>query len=398
MAHCSARSRVNGEGTVNLSTAYLLYFTGGIFGLHHAYLNRPEQAILWYTTWGLFGIGLLRDLINVPYYVSLCRDDRTNDVAARARAATVEAMEYIPQFSLARIILMGFFGSYFGSLASCLVALPRKEDSIVVGSDLWWTDMVYGLLRVLGCAVGIWLVGNMGEEMIAKTQPKIQNGNILSDRNKKCGFLDLATWCMGSLMVLRSPVLGGIVCAVKRRRYKSTMRPEQSASKRIARHLLQCVVFTAVIMLAAYNHGSILVNGDRVYLGDALKNAYHSNFWKEFDWEQFNQQRQSSGGGGEYLKNTFDISGERAARRTLGVARDATHAEVRSAYKKLALKYHPDKIGSDATVKEVEKANQQFNNVQEAYDVLNNIEQARKKRERGREEDGRSSSSYREEM
>ena len=154
--------------------------------------------------------------------------------------------------------------------------------------------------------------------------------------------------------------------------------------------------------IAAVNHGSIIVNGNRVYLQDALKNALHSNFWKEFDWEKFREQQQSSSGGGsDYLKNAFDISGERAARRTLGVARDATHSEIRSAYKKLALKYHPDKIGSDATEKEIEEANRQFNKVQEAYDVLNSIEQVRKKRNRDAEEtttDARGDSYQRDEM
>ena len=97
------------------------------------------------------------------------------------------------------------------------------------------------------------------------------------------------------------------------------------------------------------------------------------------------------------------MGGERAARRTLGVARDASHSDLRSAYKKLALKYHPDKIGSDATDGEIEEANRQFNKVQEAYEILNDIEQARKKRERDLAEgsqqrkeggDGSSSSRY----
>jgi translocation protein SEC63 len=32
----------------------------------------------------------------------------------------------------------------------------------------------------------------------------------------------------------------------------------------------------------------------------------------------------------------------------LGVARDATDKEIRSAYRQLSLKYHPDKVGSGA--------------------------------------------------
>ena len=102
-AHQSS-DRLNSSINVNLPIAYLLYFFGGIFGLHHAYLNRPYQGLAWYATCGLFGFGLLRDLYRIPTYVSLCRDDRTNDVAARVRAATIVAREGVPKFSLVRVI------------------------------------------------------------------------------------------------------------------------------------------------------------------------------------------------------------------------------------------------------------------------------------------------------
>lgn len=48
---------------------------------------------------------------------------------------------------------------------------------------------------------------------------------------------------------------------------------------------------------------------------------------------------------------------------TLGVAKDATEAQIKAAYRKLARKYHPD-------VSKVEDAEAQFKRVQRAYDVL----------------------------
>jgi len=378
-------SSTTNNNNINLPTAYILYFLGGTFGLHHAYLNRPNQALAWYSTLGLFGIGLLRDLFKIPYYVSLCRDDQQKDVTARARAANVEARDGIPPWSFSRMIMMIVFGTYFGFLVSCLVALPRKEDD---GSDdtLWWTNVVYGLLRAFGCSIGIWLVGNMGEEMIYTTKVPKEGDTLLQpdDNLQKGEFMKLTQWCTGSFILLNSPALGGIIYAVRRRRYRPTMKPQQSSMKRVGKHIMKCIVFSALMTIAIYNYGSINFNGHSVYLSDAVKNAINSNFWKEFDWEQFRQQQQSSSGAGsDYLKKAFDISGERSARRTLGVARNASHAEVRSAYKKLALKYHPDKVGADATEQEMEETNQQFVKVQEAYDVLNCIEQDRKKKERG---------------
>jgi len=55
--------------------------------------------------------------------------------------------------------------------------------------------------------------------------------------------------------------------------------------------------------------------------------------------------------------------------KTLGVSKDATKDEISKAYKKLALKYHPDKqIGKSD--EEKKKAEETFKKLSEAYEVL----------------------------
>lgn len=50
----------------------------------------------------------------------------------------------------------------------------------------------------------------------------------------------------------------------------------------------------------------------------------------------------------------------------LGVTRDATTVEIKKAFKKLALSYHPDKVPEE----EREVAEAKFKEISQAYEIL----------------------------
>ena len=54
--------------------------------------------------------------------------------------------------------------------------------------------------------------------------------------------------------------------------------------------------------------------------------------------------------------------------KTLGVPRTATAADIKKAYRRLAMKYHPDRNPGDA------EAEEQFKEAKEAYEVLSDAQ------------------------
>ena len=68
--------------------------------------------------------------------------------------------------------------------------------------------------------------------------------------------------------------------------------------------------------------------------------------------------------------------------KILGVQRTASSKEIKSAYRKLALQWHPDKVEGDEAAKE--EAEKKFHDIGEAYEVLSNDE-LRGKYDRGEE-------------
>jgi TM2 domain-containing membrane protein YozV len=65
---------------ITLSAAYLLLVIGGTMGLHLAYLGRQYQAVVWSTTLGMFGFGVLRDIFTIPRYVREANGDESEQL------------------------------------------------------------------------------------------------------------------------------------------------------------------------------------------------------------------------------------------------------------------------------------------------------------------------------
>lgn len=81
-------------------------------------------------------------------------------------------------------------------------------------------------------------------------------------------------------------------------------------------------------------------------------------------------RRQASGRTDERRAPKSADHDEKWARRKLGVTKDASWAEIRTAYKQQSAKWHPDR---HRTAGAKEKAEERFKDVQRAYQVLQKL-------------------------
>ena len=68
-AHPGALQQVRHPGERDLVEAYILCLFLGWFGGHRFYFRQPGLGVLYFLTFGIFGLGVIADMIRMPYMV-----------------------------------------------------------------------------------------------------------------------------------------------------------------------------------------------------------------------------------------------------------------------------------------------------------------------------------------
>ena len=116
----------------NTGMAYLLWslWFFGFAGLHRFYLGKPISGLIWFLTWGLFGMGQIVDFFLIPDMV-----ERKNfKYRARLREARYEqlpaAVSTTPPPSDTQLILKLLSEQPEATLADCVLATGKDTSKV----------------------------------------------------------------------------------------------------------------------------------------------------------------------------------------------------------------------------------------------------------------------------
>ena len=119
-------------------------------------------------------------------------------------------------------------------------------------------------------------------------------------------------------------------------------------------------------------------DGEKIKLRDAIVNMLNSPAWREFaDAMGILFQRLRHHGFADTFRTFIDLAdveGEQRSLEILGLEKGATEAQVKRAYKKLVVRYHPDKNKEEGTA-------ERFMEIQKAYETLGKIFRSRREKE-----------------
>ena len=227
----------------------------------------------------------------------------------------------------------------------------------------WLIHYLLKLLPSFGMMCGVYLVSNIGKPPRLTLSALLLSGVVG----------EVLFGAVAEILFGRSAhVLASLVCtviAVYSWQWPTADHEQSNKYSGFTVTLCACVVMTLVWGSIIMNT-TIEVDDHNVTISEALHNFYNSPAWSQMktalldtlimyfegNWDEAN----------ETLLRMSDLSGAEKALSLLGLPRDASEADIKAQYKKLAREWHPDKYQGE----DKEAASNKFIEIQKAYTLL----------------------------
>jgi len=360
---CSAwksSSSTMAEKKKSVLVAYILWFFGGVLGLHLFYLRRDAHAFLTWSTVGGYGIGWLADVTKIPKYVRDCNEE---DSFIKEFIAKLQHNKK-PPFSTSRFTSAIMVGYFWGQLV--MMAIPQETVF-----DIDWSLTHWFVPAAVG--LGVWIVGNIGRE---KGDPWFAIGAAYLSYTTRWYFMDESIWY--TFMVFCS----ALAFDTFSKDWRRTPKKKRGVLVRIGILTLCGCLYLSLWGSYLYFNGTVTdSNGDEVPLSEALHHFFTSPWWTDLKQSLYDTYVYAQHNGWyEIWKQIIDLSdvqGEQNAYKVLAVSSTSSQSEITSQWRKLSRENHPDKV-KDPDLQRA--AQEQFMEIQQAYEILSNIKSKRKRR------------------
>ncbi|XP_014780824.1 dnaJ homolog subfamily C member 22 [Octopus bimaculoides] len=332
--------------------AYILWFFGGLFGIHHIYLNRDNQALVWWATLAGCGIGWFRDLWRIPFYVHRANNDHfyVEEMKDRKRIYSH------PPITYERIITQIFISALFAYL------FYSAWPSELLESYGSLKTLVVAVFTPLVAAYGVMLVANIGD----------QEGDL--KLSLIGSFLGVPFYWNNPTQIIYSSLISTALLNYKGNKWSKTMhrRSRTSCPKRTLRITIFCCIYLMLwVSVICHNITVTNSNGEERKLSEVISTFLASPAWeetKESVWFLFEYGTQYGWYNlAEAVWKIFDSDGIHNAYKVLGLHHNASLQEIKSSYRKLVKEWHPDRH-KDPKMKEI--ASKHFITIQSAYITL----------------------------
>ena len=338
----------------SLLLAYVLLLLGGTFGLHHWYLGRRAQALLWLYTGGGFGQGVLRDLVRLPAYVAEANGARG---ALEAHKALVAKHPERPPAHLSHVYFQLLAGMWaymcvrlWSMAALALAGLNASFQLVAVdggsqGKKLVieeeasaWSALSRGVAG-LACGCAVWAVGSVGRRRcslawVALPAAAVAALSALGDGGGAANPGSVLAFCFALFFWFRT------------RRWHLAGDGRQALSGWAVVGVVLTVAAGWLLLLA------LALRRFDIYVTDESQG--NSSSWELFTqiWEQlrsngFDSERWQEWGS-ERARGAGGMSAREARGVLGGLGSDASSTVVRKAHRDLSREWHPDKWHGDA--------------------------------------------------
>ena len=333
--------------------AYAIWLFVGWFGLHHFYLGRDRQGVLWLTSFGgLFGLGWLRDFWRIPLYV---RD--ANEESGYMELLGAEIKYYGKPsiwLNLHRIVGQVMFGYFYRGLVYYCIPEEMAGPGLVL------------LVIPIGTAFGTYMVSNVGRMQSSFLYSLIgaYTGELLFGEPHLL-YVEMSTPSIAVGVSMLFSTLGW-----QYRRHKE----QHSCCKRMFVWAVLFTVFCGLLTSGIYFNGTVETeNGETIKVREALNNFLKSPHWhqmKRSSWKVYEDYKEEGWEGVQRrLVILADVEGEERALSVLGLEKGVGGKEVKERYHELAKEWHPDHHQGETKV----YAQERFMEIKEAYNTLNAI-------------------------